>query len=158
KLPTEAEGKLSNLRAHAVSSTACLHFFELLQINEYMLIGRGEELQAGRGGRSSIVADMFEALLGAIYLDGGIDSARIFFFKHFTKALEEMSLRPEQNWKAILQEHTQKNLQKMPLYRLLGESGPDHERSFEVGVFLDDACIGKGSGSTKKEAERKAAK
>jgi ribonuclease-3 len=158
KLPDVSEGKLSSLRAHAVSSLACTCYFEVLNLYDYMLVGRGEELQAGRGGRSSIVADMFEALLGAIYLDGGLDSARIFFLGHFTETLNGMCLSPEQNWKALLQEYTQKNLQKMPLYRLINETGPDHERYFEIGVFLDDECIGKGMGTTKKEAERQAAK
>lgn len=158
KLPDVSEGKLSSLRSHAVSSHACTSYFERLNLYEFMLVGRGEELQAGRGGRSSIVADMFEALLGAVYLDGGLDSARLFFLRHFTDALDAMCLRPEQNWKALLQEYTQKNLQKMPQYRLICETGPDHERSFEVGVFLDDDCIGKGMGATKKEAERVAAK
>lgn len=157
-LPDESEGKLSSLRAHAVSSQACTRFFELLELQEFMLIGRGEELQAGRGGRSSIVADMFEALLGALYLDGGLAHARSFFLSHFTDLLGNMCHSPEQNWKAMLQEYTQKRVQKIPTYRLLRESGPDHARLFEIGVYIDEECIGQGEGATKKEAERQAAK
>lgn len=156
-LPDVPEGKLSSLRAHAVSSSACTRYFEKLKLHEFMLIGRGEEIQAGKGGRSSIVADMFEALLGAIYLDGGLDKARAFFMGHFQTILDETSQMPDQNWKALLQEYTQKTWQKIPLYKVLEESGPDHERSFIIGVYIDQDCIGQGSGSNKKEAERKAA-
>ncbi|MCE5293243.1 MAG: hypothetical protein LLF94_01345, partial [Chlamydiales bacterium] len=81
-LPNEPEGKLSSLRSNAVSSTACTRYFEQLNLQEFMLVGRGEEIQAGKGGRSSIVADMFEALLGAIFLDGGTDKTRAFFMGH----------------------------------------------------------------------------
>lgn len=157
-LPNEPEGKLSSLRAHAVSSTACTRYFEQLNLHEFMLVGRGEEIQAGKGGRSSIVADMFEALLGAIYLDGGLDKTRTFFMGHFQVALDESSQKPQENWKALLQEHTQKTWQKIPCYKVLQETGPDHERSFVVGVFVETECIAQGIGPNKKEAERHAAK
>ncbi len=157
-LPNETEGKLSSLRANSVSSSACIRYFEQLQLQEYILVGRGEELQAGKGGRSSIIADMFEALLGAIYLDGGLEKARRFFMSHFQKTLEESLENPEENWKARLQEHLQKNKQKMPSYKVLAESGPDHLRHFLVGVYLEDTQLAVGSGSSKKEAERNAAK
>lgn len=141
-----------------MSSHACARYFEQLKLQEFMLIGRGEEIQAGKGGRSSIVADMFEALLGAIYLDGGMDKARTFFMGHFQQALEESCQKPEQNYKALLQEFTQKTWQKIPLYRVLQEEGPDHERHFTVGVFLEADCIAEGTGQNKKEAERHAAR
>lgn len=157
-LPNEPEGKLSSLRAHAVSSTACTRYFEQLNLHEFMLVGRGEEIQAGKGGRSSIVADMFEALLGAIYLDGGLDKTRTFFLGHFRSVLDESSQKPEPNWKALLQEHTQKSCQKIPCYKVMQETGPDHERSFIVGVFVETDCIAQGTGPNKKEAERQAAK
>ncbi len=157
-LPNENEGKLSSLRANSVSSSACIRYFEQLGLTDYILVGRGEELQAGKGGRSSIIGDMFEALLGAIYLDGGLDKARQFFMSHFQKVIEESLENPEENWKALLQEHLQKNKQKMPTYKVLQESGPDHLRQFLVGVFLEEHRLAEGSGSSKKEAERNAAK
>lgn len=157
-LPNEPEGKLSSLRAHTVSSTACTRYFEQLNLYEFMLVGRGEEIQAGKGGRSSIVADMFEALLGAIYLDGGLDKARTFFMGHFQASIDESSQKPEQNWKALLQEYAQKTWQKIPFYKVLEESGPDHERCFIVGAFIETSCIAQGTGPNKKEAERHAAK
>ncbi len=157
-LPDVPEGRLSSLRAHAVSSTACMRYFEKLNLQEYMLVGRGELLQTRSGTRSSIIADMFEALLGAIYLDGGLDKARSFLITHFEKPLKELLDLPEQNYKALLQEFTQKTWQKIPSYKVMQESGPDHERLFTVGVFIDEECIAQGSGHNKKEAERLAAK
>lgn len=157
-LPDVDEGKLSSLRSHAVSSTACLRYFEQLNLQKFMLIGRGEEIQAGKGGRSSIVADMFEALLGAIYLDGGLEKAREFLMRHFKTSFDETCKQPEQNWKALLQEYTQKSWQKIPLYKVIQESGPDHLREFNVGVFVESECIAEGSGPNKKEAERHAAR
>lgn len=156
-LPSEPEGKLSQLRAHAVSSQACFRYFELLGLQEYMLVGRGELLQAGKSGRSSIISDMFEAILGAIYLDGGLDMAKSFFMSHYQPLLQELSRKPDQNFKALLQEMAQKKWQKVPQYLVLAESGPDHAREFEIGVYLDDHCIGTGRGNSKKEAERNAA-
>jgi ribonuclease-3 len=156
-LPDVDEGKLSSLRAQAISSTACSRYFEKLQIQEFMLVGRGETIQAGKTGRSSIVADMFEALLGAIYLDGGMDKAKTFFMQHFQKDLFDSFEKPEQNWKALLQEFTQKKWQKMPAYKVLQETGPDHNREFTVGVYIENELIGQGSGPNKKEAERQAA-
>ncbi len=157
-LPDVTEGKLSSLRAHAVSSTACARYFDELHLQEFMLVGRGEVLQAGRGARSSIIADMFEALLGAIYLDGGLDQARKFLLTHFEHDLKDVLNSPEQNYKALLQEFTQKSWQKIPSYRVMQESGPDHDRQFCVGVFIEHECIGQGLGHNKKEAERLAAK
>jgi len=158
KLPYEAEGRLSSLRSHAVSSSACMRYFEQLELERFILVGRGEAIQAGKGGRSSIVADMFEAILGAIYLDGGLEKAKAFFLSHFQKPLDESLEKPEENWKALLQEFTQKSWQKMPSYKVIEESGPDHLRHFVVAVFLDDSCLAEGTGSNKKEAERSAAK
>ncbi len=157
-LPHEPEGRLSSIRANSVSSTACTRYFDQLKLHEFMLIGRGEEIQAGRGGRSSIVADMFEALLGSIFLDGGIEKAKAFFMNHFKKELDLACEKPDQNWKALLQEFTQKNYQKIPHYKVLEESGPDHEREFTIGVTIDADCIATGIGPNKKEAERNAAK
>ena len=156
-LPHEQEGRLSSIRANSVSSNACTRYFEQLKLHEFMLIGRGEEIQAGRGGRSSIAADMFEALLGAVYLDGGLEKAKAFFMLHFKTELDAACQKPDQNWKALLQEFTQKNYQKIPHYKVLEEAGPDHLREFTVGVLIDSDCIATGSGPNKKEAERSAA-
>jgi ribonuclease III len=156
KYPKNPEGQLSSFRAHAVSSAACVQYMEQLDIDLFILVGRGEKLQANKG-RTSILADCFEAILGAIYLDSNLDEARRFFFSHFEKTVEEIVEGPSKNYKALLQEQVQKEAHLMPEYRLMKATGPDHERLFEIAVFLEDRCIGQGTGFTKKEAEQKAA-
>lgn len=155
-LPGTQEGELSTIRSHAVSSQACLGYMKSLDIHDFILVGKGEKTQAAKG-RTSILADTFEALLGAIYLDGGIESARQFFLDHFSYALHEIWKKPSKNFKAELQEYVQKELHIMPQYRVLQETGPDHDRHFEIGVYIDEKLVGTGQGSTKKEAEQQAA-
>ena len=156
-IPHMTEGSLSALRAHVVSSHSCIVFIEKLNISEFILVGKGEKMQAGRG-RSTILADVFEAILGAIYLDAGLDKTRLFFFHHFEALITDMCLRPKENWKALLQEQIQKTLHLVPQYHVLEESGPDHSRQFLVGVFIGDKQMGTVTGKTKKEAEQEAAK
>lgn len=155
-LPTTQEGELSAIRAQAVSSTACVQYMNALCLQEFILVGKGEKMQAGKG-RTSILADTFEAILGAIYLDGGLDAAKNFFLGHFGSVLQDMLKKPRRNFKALLQEHLQKELRLMPEYRVLEETGPDHNRHFVIGVFINDALIATGDGLTKKEAEQEAA-
>lgn len=155
-LPATQEGTLSAIRASAVSSSACLSYMNQLHIQEYILVGKGEKMQAAKG-RTSILADAFEALLGAIYLDGGLEAARHFFLSHFSSNIDQMCHTPQHNFKALLQEISQKEHRTMPEYRVLEESGPDHERLFVIGVFLHDTLFGTGTGPTKKEAEQQAA-
>lgn len=155
-LPKTQEGELSSIRSRAVSSTACIRYMNVLGVSDYILVGKGEKMQAGKG-RTSILADTFEALLAAIYLDSGLEATRQFFLDHFTHTLENILQSPSKNFKAILQEHVQKELHLMPEYRILQETGPDHSRHFQVGVFLDQKLLGVGEGSTKKDAEQQAA-
>lgn len=108
-------------------------------------------------GRETILADFFEALIGAIYLDSGIESAKKFFFSHFSQKIEEHLRKPLRNWKAELQDYSQKKYQKPPAYRILKESGPDHSKMFHVIAYIDDVEAGEGTGSSKKEAEQAAA-
>jgi len=155
-MPQTPEGELSRIRAHVVSSASCMRFMHELALSDFVLVGKGEKMQAK--GRTSILADAFEAILGAIYLDGGLDNARYFFFDHFTETLLQMAEKPSQNFKALLQEHVQKEQHVVPQYRVLQESGPDHNRFFQIGVFINENLVGQGSGSTKKEAQQMAAK
>ena len=127
-----------------------------LSIPEYLLLGKGEQRNEGRG-KESILGDLFEALLGAIFLDGGIDSARKFFWEHFTEEVQIFLQEPARNWKAELQEYCQRKTQKPPLYKVLKEFGPDHNKTFTVAAYLDEVLIGMGKGSSKKEAEQMAA-
>ncbi len=155
-LPAEPEGYLSHLRSHIVEASSCAQLLGRLEIAQYVLLGKGERMNDGRG-RETILADLFEALIGAIYLDGGIDAAERFFFSHFSEALKEHLKKPLRNWKAELQDYSQKKYQKPPFYKILKESGPDHSKVFQVAACVDEINIGEGSGSSKKEAEQAAA-
>jgi ribonuclease III len=155
-LPTQAEGELSRLRAHLVEASSCAKFLMQLGLAPYVLLGRGERMNEGRG-RETILADLFEALLGALYLDGGIAEAKRLFWMHFEKEIQVILEHPARNWKAELQDYSQKKYQKPPLYKVVSETGPDHSKIFLVAAFLDDQETGRGSGSSKKEAEQSAA-
>lgn len=156
ELPLESEGYLSHLRSHIVEAGSCAQMLAQLGIAEHVLLGKGERMNDGRG-RETILADLFEALIGAIYLDGGMDAAKAFFFTHFSERIEEHLKKPLRNWKAELQDYSQKKHQKPPVYRIQKESGPDHSKIFHVVACIDDLDVGVGMGSSKKEAEQAAA-
>ncbi len=155
-LPTQAEGELSRLRAHLVEAGSCARFLQKLDLGEFVQLGRGERMNEGRG-RETILADLFEALLGAVYLDGGMEEAQKFFWGHFKEEIEKILASPARNWKAELQDYSQKKYQRPPLYKVLREEGPDHSKMFVIGAYLDEHEIGQGTGSSKKEAEQSAA-
>lgn len=155
-LPTQAEGELSRLRAHLVEASSCAKFLLKLGLAPFVLLGRGERMNEGRG-RETILADLFEALLGAIYLDGGLNEVKRLFWMHFEKEIQAILEHPARNWKAELQDYSQKKYQKPPVYQVVSEMGPDHSKVFLVAAFLDTQEVGRGSGSSKKEAEQAAA-
>ncbi len=155
-LPKHAEGELSHLRAHFVGATSCATFLQQLELAEYVLLGKGEKANQGRG-RERILADLFEALVGAIYLDGGLEAAKKFLLNHFDEALIASALEPQRNWKAELQDYSQRKHQKLPSYQLLEQLGPDHSKRFLVAVFVGDREVGRGEGPSKKQAEVQAA-
>jgi ribonuclease-3 len=155
-LPKHAEGELSHLRAHFVGASSCAAFLQQLDLAEFVLLGKGERLNQGRG-RERILADLFEALVGAIYLDGGLLAAKQFLLSHFDEALIASALEPQRNWKADLQDYSQRKYQKLPSYKLLDQSGPDHSKRFLVAVFVGEKEVGRGEGPSKKQAEAAAA-
>jgi ribonuclease-3 len=155
-LPEVAEGTLSSIRASIVSSDACIQYMQQLNLQEFILVGRGEKMQSGKG-RQTILADVFEAILGALYLDAGLETTRHVFFFHFQTKIADMSLQPKANFKALLQEYVQKTSHVVPKYHVLEESGPDHKREFLIAVFINEKELGRGRGTTKKEAEQQAA-
>lgn len=155
-LPTEDEGRLSHLRSHIVESSSCFSFVQKLSVAEHMLLGKGERMNDGRG-RDTILADLFEALIGAIYLDGGLDAAKLFFFRHFLEDVENTLKEPLRNWKAELQDYSQRKYQKPPTYKVAKETGPDHSKMFHIVVYLDEREVGQGLGASKKQAEQAAA-
>jgi ribonuclease III len=156
RFPHHPEGDLSHLRAQLVESTACAAFVEKLAIAPYLLLGKGERRGDGRG-RETILGDLFEALIGAIYLDGGLDVVKLFFFNHFQEDVERILKSPLRNWKAELQDYSQKRYQKPPRYQVVKETGPDHSKCFHVVAIVGEHSLGEGVGCSKKEAEQAAA-
>lgn len=155
-LPTTPEGELSYLRSRLVEAGSCVIFVQKLKLEKHLLLGKGERRNDGRG-RESILADLFEAIIGAIFLDSGIDAARRFIFDNFSTEIEMILKTPLSNWKANLQDFCQKKYQQTPNYVVLQESGPDHSKKFKISVMIGKTQLGHGEGTSKKEAQQAAA-
>ncbi len=155
-LPDHPEGELSYLRSRLVEAPACTLYLQKIDLERFLMVGKGEAMNEGKG-RGTILADLFEAIMGAIYIDGGIEAARRFFFDHFEDVVLSIIEKPHRNWKAELQDYCQKKYQKPPEYSVFKEEGPDHLKIFYVQVHLDQKELGNGKGSSKKEAEQSAA-
>ena len=155
--PDFPEGKLTQVRAHLANRHTLCRRAQALNLGDYLLLGKGEESSGGRH-RLSNLADAFESLLGAIYLDGGIRAARKFVHRQFAGELTQLKeATPRQNPKGRLQELLQARSSANPLYRVIHESGPDHHKDFEATVEWEGREIGRGNGSSKKLAEIAAA-
>lgn len=155
--PDMPEGKLSRLRAELVCEQS-LHAVALeLGLGSYIRLGHGEARNGGRE-RPSILADAVEAIIAAIYLDGGLESAQRFILDHILTGLAEGQMHHVADYKTDLQERVQRKPGQALEYTLLSESGPDHNKSFTMNVLLNSSEIGRGTGRTKKEAEQSAAK
>lgn len=152
-----AEGDLTKLRAAMVCEKSLWEFSQELSLGDYLKLGRGEEMMGGRT-RPSIVADAFEAVLAAIYLDGGIEPAREFVLGFVKNLLENKNEFAFNDYKTMLQEIVQKNPEEKLTYVLAEETGPDHDKSFVVEVHLNSNVIGRGTGGSKKNAEQAAAR
>lgn len=151
------EGKLSSLKAFLVEEPSCVRFIELLGIGEFLVMGKGESQNQGKG-RTTVLADFFEALIGAIYLDGGLEESVQFFMRHYSEMIDSAIYHPEENPKVTLQDLVQKLYKKPPEYRLVSAEGPGHEKVFCVAVFINGQEVAKGEGLSKKEAQKNAAK
>lgn len=149
------EGDLTRMRASLVCEGALFDFAQSFGLGEYLLLGRGEERGGGRT-RPSIVSDAFEAVIAALYLDGGMETARQFILPFITGALTDTAA--EEDYKTKLQEIIQQNRTERLRYLVTAETGPDHNKHFIVEVYLNSNCIGKGEGHSKKVAEQAAAK
>lgn len=155
--PDLPEGRLSRMRAELVCEQS-LHAVALeLELGSYLLLGKGEEHTGGRE-RPSILADAVEAIIAAMYLDGGLEVARTFILKKVLAGLDAGVMHHVIDYKTELQERVQRKADQHLEYRLTGESGPDHNKRFTMAVLLNGAEIGSGTGRTKKEAEQAAAK
>jgi len=154
--PGMPEGQMTKLRAELVCEKSLASLAASFCLGECLLLGRGEEKGGGRA-RPSILADAMEAIIAAVYLDGGITSVARLIKKHFTQRLDKFE-NGNTDYKTALQEIIQEKQGRNLYYRIIGESGPDHLKSFAVEVLLDDRVIGNGIGKSKKEAEQAAAR
>ncbi len=160
RFPSYTEGELSKIKAGLISRATLALAAGRLRLGRWLRIGRGEEMTKGRE-KSSLLANALEAIIGAVYVDGGLDAARNFIQKHLApelSALQENAFSPVGgDFKSRLQEWTHKQFGASPEYRLIRESGPDHQKVFAVTVEVHGKIMGQGEGRTKKEAEQRAA-
>ena len=155
--PDFPEGRLTKLRSRVVSRRALARFAMAIHLGDYMLLGKGEEATGGRR-RLSTLADAFESLLGAVYLDSGQNAVRELVLRLFESEIGSMASSPEErNPKGELQECLQAIHPLAPVYQVIGETGPDHRRVFQSEVSWRDQVLATGKGKSKKEAEARAA-
>ena len=152
--PQKPEGELTKLRASIVCEPTLALCTKPLDLGKYLRLGRGEDHTGGRK-RKSILSDALEAVIGAIYLDGGFTNAKEFVLKFIMTDIENKQLFYDS--KTILQEVVQASYKEELCYRLVGEEGPDHDKHFMVEAWIGEMLIGKGEGHTKKAAEQEAA-
>ncbi|MEW6182757.1 MAG: ribonuclease III [Bacillota bacterium] len=158
RFPEKSEGELTKLRAAVVCEPSLARLAQDLGIGEALLIGRGEAQSGGRQ-RPSILADAFEAVLGALYLDQGLDKAAKFLLVRLEPVINDvLEGRQESDYKTELQELLQQHSRENVSYVILKEEGPDHAKFFTAGVFWRGTCLGQGEGRSKKEAEQRAAR
>ena len=151
------EGELTKLRAAVVCEKALCSYSKELGLGNYLLLGKGERLTGG-AERPSILADAFEAVIAAMFLDGGLEPVRGFVLRFVEKEANNQRKRHFKDYKTTLQEIVQQNPEEKLEYVLTGESGPDHSKQFVVEVHLNSNVIGTGRGRSKKEAEQQAAR
>lgn len=150
------EGELTKIRASLVCEKALFEFSKKIDLGKHILLGKGEENSGGRM-RPSIVSDAFEAVIAAVFLDGGMEEAEKYVLSFIPKNLEANSSKSLHDYKTMLQEIIQKNPEERVEYVLADQTGPDHDRKFVVQVRLNSNVIGRGEGHSKKQAEQAAA-
>jgi ribonuclease III len=158
KRPADTEGDLTNLRSYIVKTKSLAKAALDLNLGSYLKLSKGEELSGGRDN-PQILANTFEALLGAVYLEEGLEIATKFVNAHLLPLFErELVSGPPKDSKSYLQEIAQTQTKQSPKYKILDTAGPDHAKIFRVGVFLEGKMVGEGKGSSKQLAEEEAAK
>ena len=159
EFPSSDEGQKSKIKASLVSTTTLARQAERLGLGEHLLLGRGEEKTGGRQ-KQALLADTYEALIAAIYLDGGVEHARAFILREFAPLVSDVRAGGPvgQDHKSALQEHLQSHDEPLPEYRLAGTFGPDHRKQFQVEVVVRGEGIAQGTGASKKDAEQEAAR
>lgn len=158
KFPEKPEGELTSFRAALVNSKMLSEVAVELEINEFLMLSRGEAKDVGRA-RQFILANAFEALIGAIYLDQGYDAAKKFILRVLMTKLEEvLSKKLYKDPKSLFQEEAQDRVGLTPTYEVIREWGPDHDKHFVVGVFLGEELVAEGEGPSKQAAQEEAAR
>ena len=156
KLRTSQEGQLTQLRSTLVRTETLAKLARKLSLGKYLFLSKGEEESGGRGN-STILANTFEALVGALYVDQGMEPAEKFIKNQILNNWQDLVKSSVSDNKSKLQEVLQKKFHKSPTYKLTKSWGPDHDRTFEIGVYLDNTVLGKGTGKNKQEAAQNAA-
>jgi ribonuclease-3 len=159
RFPQYSEGQKSKIKAALVSTTSLARVAEELRLGDHLLLGRGEEKTGGRR-KQALLADGLEALIAAIYIDGGVEQSRAFIVRHLGDMVDEIE-QPDfvaRDFKSALQERLQASGQPLPEYRVAAATGPDHHKLFEVELRVRGSVMAVGSGRNKKEAEQRAAK
>jgi len=158
KYPKKSEGELTNWRAALVNAKQLSEIARELDFNEFLLLSRGETKEIGKA-RQYILANTFEAFIGALYLDQGLNPCKEFIKKHLIKELPHIiEAGLFKDAKSRFQEEAQERVGITPIYKVLKEWGPDHAKHFVIGVFLNEELVAEGEGSSKQEAELEAAK
>ena len=158
EFPSHPPGHYSALKAALVNKSALAQCAREISLGKYVRLGRGEELSNGRD-RDSVLANALEAVIGAAFLDGGLDAAHGFVLRLITPCLEELNRQEvHRDSKSRLQNITQERFKTLPEYRVVREMGPDHKRSFEIELGINGKVYGKGTGPSQKAAEQSAAK
>ncbi len=157
KRPEDSEGKLTNLRSYIVKTTSLAKAARELNLGKYLRLSTGEEMTGGREN-TQLLANTFEALLGAIFSDQGIEKATEFVYEALLPLYEhEILSGPPKDAKSLLQEISQSNFHQSPRYKVIETTGPDHAKKFTVGVFINNDQLGVGKGLSKQVAEELAA-
>jgi ribonuclease-3 len=156
--PTYTEGEKSKVKAAVVSTQSLARHAEHIRLGDHLILGRGEEKTGGRF-KQALLADAYEALIAAIYLDGGLEAASAFLHRELKEAIDAGSAQTfARDYKSALQERLQALGKGLPEYRIAGEAGPDHRKQFSIEVVCKGEVLGAATGKAKKEAEQEAAR
>lgn len=158
QLPDQPEGEMARIKSFVVSENSLSEIAKHLRVDNFILIGRGEEFSGGRS-KKAILADALEAIIGAYFLDSGFEPSRKFVLRILVPEIEKvLENRHAQDYKSILQEHVQKRMKTYPHYKVVQRTGPEHDKTFWIEVQIGDRTFGAGKGKNKKEAEQDAAR
>jgi ribonuclease III len=156
-LPDKAEGDLAKIKSHVVSEDSLSEIAKNIKVDNFILIGKGEEYSGGRS-KKAILADGLEAIIGAYFLDSGFRASRKFILKYLVPEINKvLENKHKKDYKTLLQEYVQKKFKSYPKYVLKQKTGPDHDKTFWIHVTINGKLYGEGKGKNKKEAEQEAA-